>query len=517
MAAQETASVVSDKRVTGEAQSQRDLATTVVAPGVARSLSLLFVAVLALVALVQAASGLRTHQPLWSPWTDGTDSAVLKRYVQPRLQLALSTWFGVGNERVVIGRDGWLFFQPGVDFLTGPGMLDAEALAARSKVMADREGIADPQPNPLPALLELQRALAARGTRLVLAMVPDKAMVHADRLGGPAGPPPSNPDWPALVDALRAAGVDVFEVPPPAAGAPAFLAQDTHWTPGYMEATAAALAAHLAPQLPPLPGESYHLERHRESRLGDLVDMLALPAGQTLFRPETVTPARVVDQVGKVWQPQADADVLVLGDSLTNIYSAGAMGWGASSGLAEHLSVALGRPLDVVAQNGGAPAMLRATLARPEGAAHLAGKQVVVFVFTMRELQGQDWRFPPLVIPPVVPRSAVRGLTVDGTILQMSAVPDPAAAPYGTCVLMAKVRVDQVVSGQFDGAAMVVGLLVMQDRALLAASRHKAGDRVRLRLQPFDDAGREIRSLQRSDDLQDYTLPVFWTLGEETP
>lgn len=517
MTEREAETVGTDARMSGEAQSQRDLATTVVAPGVARSLSVAFVVLLAVVALAQAGSGLRAHQPLSSLFQSGADGSALKRFVQPRLQLVLSAWFGVGNERVVIGRDGWLFYQPGVDYLTGPGLLDTTAMAIRAKAMADREGIVDPQPDPLPALRELQRALAARGTRLTVAMVPDKAMVHGDRLGLRAGLAPNNRDWSALVAALRAAGVDVFDVPRPAAGAPAFLAQDTHWTPEYMEATASALAAHLAPQLPPAPARTYRLERYRVSRLGDLVDMLALPAGQTLFRPETVTPARVVDQAGASWQPQADADLLVLGDSFTSIYSAGSMGWGESSGLAEHLSVALGRPLDVLARNGGAPTMLRTTLARPEGAARLAGKKQVVFVFAMRELQGQDWRFSPLVVPDVAARPDTASLTVEATILQMSAVPDPVTAPYGTCVLMAKVRVDRVVAGHFDGTEMVVGFLVMQDRALLAAARHKAGDRVRLRVQPFDDIGRDIRSLQRSDDLQDYTLPVFWTLGEETP
>src|SRR5689334_17349569 len=46
--------------------------------------------------------------------------------VQPRLQLALTERGRVGNKLAIIGRDGWLYYKPGVLHVGGPGVLDAD-------------------------------------------------------------------------------------------------------------------------------------------------------------------------------------------------------------------------------------------------------------------------------------------------------------------------------------------------------------------------------------------------------
>ena len=84
--------------------------------------------------------------------------------------------------------------------------------------MVDRDRIADPQPDPRPALRALHEDLARAGIRLVLVPVPDKAAVEGRRLtrgAGSLGGVPGNPDWPRFVSEMRAAGVEVFDVPPP--------------------------------------------------------------------------------------------------------------------------------------------------------------------------------------------------------------------------------------------------------------------------------------------------------------
>src|SRR4029077_16315232 len=125
--------------------------------------------------------------------------------------------------------------------------------------------------------------------------------------------------------------------------------------------------------------------------VGDLVDMLRLLPGQRLFPAQSVEIARVVSEDGARWMPSADSDVLLVGDSFTNIYSDAGMGWGDSAGFAEHLSLALGRPLDVLAENGGAAAAVRLSLARGDNRARLAGKRLVIYQFAMRDLAGQHW------------------------------------------------------------------------------------------------------------------------------
>jgi len=93
-------------------------------------------------------------------------------------------------------------------------------------------------------------------------------------------------------------------------------------------------------------------------------------------------------------------------------------------------------------------------------------------------------------------------------------VPDPATAPYASSVGMMKIAVDRVIGGEFAGRELVAGFFVMRNRTLLPAARYVRGDRFRLRLVPFSRAGRDIRSLQRSDDIEGSDLPTYWTLEE---
>ena len=47
-------------------------------------------------------------------------NSIFKAAVQPRVQNFLTGRLGFGNEKVVVGRAGWLYYQPGLGFLTGP-------------------------------------------------------------------------------------------------------------------------------------------------------------------------------------------------------------------------------------------------------------------------------------------------------------------------------------------------------------------------------------------------------------
>jgi alginate O-acetyltransferase complex protein AlgJ len=101
---------------------------------------------------------------------------------------------------------------------------------------------------------------------------------------------------------------------------------------------------------------------------------------------------------GEPWRPSRSADVLLLGDSFTNIYSLATMGWGEAAGFAEQLSHALQRPIDRIVQNDQAAHATRAMLARDlsSGDDRLAGKRVVVWQFAARELAAGDWKIIPL-------------------------------------------------------------------------------------------------------------------------
>jgi hypothetical protein len=138
------------------------------------------------------------------------------------------------------------------------------------------------------------------------------------------------------------------------------------------------------------------------SRVGDLVDMLKLTEEQQVFQPQSVLVHQVQDATGTPWEPDPAADVLLMGDSFTNIFTLEGMGWGSAAGLAPQLALALGRPLDVIAQNDSGAFATRQALSREltAGQDRLASKRVVIWEFAARELSVGDWKPLEFPIPP---------------------------------------------------------------------------------------------------------------------
>jgi alginate O-acetyltransferase complex protein AlgJ len=326
------------------------------------------------------------------------DESRLGSRLRPRTQAFLTSALAAGNERAYIGHDGWLFYRPDVDYVTAPGFLAEEYLARR---IHSADEWADPvQPDPRPAILQFRDSLRASGIVLIVMPTPVKPTVHPERLAaGYAGAPaPANPDQPRLVEELRAANVHVFD---PAEtlygqgrlGATQYLATDTHWRPDAMEQVAALLAEEIQRigNLSAVADPGYQARAADVRGRGDIFFMLDLPASQPLFDEETVTVRRIAAADGTPWRPSTAGDVLVLGDSFSNIYSLESMGWGASAGLVEQLSFALRRPVDRIVQNDAGAYATRELLHR-SGPERLVGKKIVVWQFATRELASGDWR-----------------------------------------------------------------------------------------------------------------------------
>jgi hypothetical protein len=334
---------------------------------------------------------------------DLDNNSRLRNWVQPRLQELLTRFGRVGNKKAVVGQDGWLYYQPGVAFLGGQAFLDHDRILSRQRA-ARMEAGEELHPDPRPAILAFAKALADRGIKLVLFPVPDKTMLEPQKLHGrwdnkaPA-PPPRNPDFDRFFAEMQAAGVLAFNATPKVltpGEPPRFLEQDTHWTPAWMNQVAREMAAFIKTSvpLPDVDAPGWKVQEQPATRVGDIVDMLKLPEGQTVFSPLTTTIAKVTNAAGENFEPDLKADVLLLGDSFTNIFSQAPMGWGESAGFAPHLAVALGRPLDVIAQNDAGAFATRNLLARElaAGEDRLAGKRVVIWQFASRELGVGDWK-----------------------------------------------------------------------------------------------------------------------------
>jgi alginate O-acetyltransferase complex protein AlgJ len=433
-----------------EEQALREVGRTAVSRPVAAALSVLFLATaFGVLAAEQIGVALRPEADLWPGWgafrgqlaeavrDDGLlganrvllaevaafeerldEGSLLVEHAVPWAQWAETAWLGTGNRRAYVGpvRDGewWLFYRPDVAYVTGPPFLAPEVLEARRAAADSWEPVV--RPDPRPAILAFRRQLAERGIDLVVVPTPVKPSIHPERLAGEREGwevPLQNRSFETLVGELVAAGVEVFDPAPLLAraaretGRPQYLAADTHWTPEALDRVAEALGWRLADVLggaPEAAPAAYYRQPVRVRGVGDLARMLRLPEAPglpELFPPQEVTVQQVLDPLGSLARPDSGADVLLLGDSFTNVYSQAELGWGQGAGLAEQLAYRLGRPVDRIAVNAGGSHTTRERLADLLRAdpGRLDGKEVVVYQFAVRELSAGDWKLIDLPPP----------------------------------------------------------------------------------------------------------------------
>jgi hypothetical protein len=464
------------------------------------------------------------------------EAQLVERLLGPT-QYCLARWGGLGNEKAYLGRDGWLFYRPSVDYLTGPGFLEPRVLAKRAQ--AGKPYAAPPHPDPRPAILEFAEELRHRGIALIIVPAPSKAMVHPEQLSprySAADDPLQNGSFTRFKQDMEDAGVIVFEPSEllrsawKQTGEPQYLKTDTHWTCRAVQRIAGSLGDLIDQRslLPPAGASDYESRIATVTNLGDIAAMLRLPDEQALFPAESVEVRTIADENGTDWQPDPASDILLLGDSFTNIYSQDSMNWGSAAGLAEQLSYVVRRPIDRISQNDSGAFATRQTLAQElaRGNDRLAGKRLVIWEFAARELALGDWKLIPLPDPPapkasrpVAPPTDEAPIIVRATIEATAGVPRPGSVPYRDAITALHLSGIEAIRGAAPGGQIVVYVLGMQNNHWTAAARYKPGSTVTLRLQPWENVASKYGSLTRIDlDDPDFTLvdlPLFW--GEENP
>jgi hypothetical protein len=462
-------------------------------------------------------------------------SLMTRRLLGPT-QLCLTSMAGLGNEQAYAGRNGWIFYRPDVDYLTGPGFLSPAILNRRETSV--QTNAAPRAADPRQAILEFHQQLAQRGIRLILMPTPGKAAIYPDQLTSRFeghDRPLENRSFEQFHQEMQKAGVLMFDPAPLLARrkpvSRQFLQSDTHWTPEAIEFVAGQLKEFIEHECP-LPAQEpiQFRERMMEvENLGDIAVMLHLPESQTLFPREKVTIRQVLQPDGPDWRSDESADVLLLGDSYSNIYSLNEMHWGTGAGLAERLSFVLHRPVDRLAQNDGGAYGVRQALFQElaRGNDRLAGKRIVIWEFAVRELAMGDWKQIP--IPTTSPdgkqspgspsASAAGELVVRATIRSAAGAPQPGTVPYRDAVTSAHLVDLEVKSGSLDTSEIVVHCWGMRDNRWTNSARWSAGQKLTLRLVPWEDVAEKYGRFNRIElddpDFKLIDLPIFW--AEELP
>lgn len=319
---------------------------------------------------------LKEHGGSFEQWAQATSPAT--KVLRDRLRSLR------GKVKALEGNDGFLFFKNSLEYAT------AADLEKQKKGK-----------NPLPVIVEFQKALAAHGVDFLFVPVPTKVEVYPDRLDaklGSFGGQVVNPQGRKFMLALAKAGVEVVDL------LPAFLAarrerkdelvfqrQDTHWTdPGLR------IAAHLISERVKKYPWYKELSRHSQrfttraatfQRLGDLHSRLPETA-KSRYEPEKLVGQQVFASDGSAYVDDADSPLVVLGDSFTGVYE---LMDPEHAGLSAHIAKEVGYPLDLVMSYGGGPNVRNKLMRR--GAAALESKKLVVWVMTARDLYNywEDW------------------------------------------------------------------------------------------------------------------------------
>ncbi|MCL4203113.1 MAG: hypothetical protein KJ000_11485 [Pirellulaceae bacterium] len=323
--------------------------------------------------------------------TDLEQASLVIGWLRPPAQFARFQWLADAGDKSLVGREGWLFYRPGIQ------------QAARGAADDPSASLAD----PLPAIVSFRDQLAQRGVRLLVVPVPNKESIYPELVSArAAGRQVAVGDRTAeVLRRLDAAGVeflDLFEVYRRAkqsqtdpSDARYYLAQDTHWSPEGVQLAAEAVARRLLDlgwiELGPV---DYEQRAAPVQRVGDLLQMLQLPRLPHAWQPETCNCRQVVRLEDETpYRDDSAAEVLVIGDSFLRIYQQDEPG---SAGFVAHVARELHQPLMSVINDGGGATLVRQELARRP--ALLAGKTVVVWEFVERDLHsGTDgWQLVPL-------------------------------------------------------------------------------------------------------------------------
>ncbi len=430
--------------------------------------------------------------------------SVISRRLLPWAQLALS-YGRAGNEQVYFGSGGWLFYRPDVDYLTCKPFLDERQLAYRLR----REAV---QADPVRAIVDFGSQLRNRGIDLVVMPVPVKPSIETGAFCGRSFETAlQNTSFEEFKRRLSLAKIRVFDIGPELARRKSaadrhdlYLRGDTHWRPETMEFVANRLAQYLGPGFN-RKSQNQRVQEQVVSNVGDIAAMLKLPPNHQLFLPETVQIHQVAYATGK---SGSAPEILLLGDSFSNIYSFGKMGWGDNAGLPEHLSLALGQAtVDRIVRNSDGAFATREMLAHElaRGRDRLAGKKIVIWEFAARELSFGNWKLIHLQAQhdsPVRPFSPLtrEHTTVSGDVESVSTVPSPGSVPYPDHIMCIHlVNITTVAQSNFSANEAVIYLWSMRHNSWTEAAKLRPGDHVKMNVCRWSDVSSQYETFNRSE------------------
>ena len=293
-----------------------------------------------------------------------------------------------GEDMAIPGSDGWLFLRAELRHI-GVGPFWGETAAKVSKASSPEKA------DPLPAIVDFNDQMQKLGIGVLLVPVPCKALIHPEKLGGPAAGRLDTAHQ-KFFTLLAAKGVKVLDLAESfakekerAESSALYCRTDTHWSPYACELTARLIKERVgAPAwLKSTPG-AFKTRTEKRTITGDLAE----------GKETEALPARVVESAADSPMEDKASPVVLMGDSHCLVFHAGADLQGTGAGLADQLAAELGIAVDVngVRGSGATPARVNLLRRAKSDAGYLAGKKLIVWCFAAREFtESPGWSRVP--------------------------------------------------------------------------------------------------------------------------
>lgn len=355
-------------------------------------LILLFLGILVTVPVVQTSVELRRGDPVQAldVFRERPSAAHLRAYerqleeesivakgLRPIAQYARFAWFKDGGDKAVMGRDDWLFYGPGLDYLT------------RKPNPAKHTTVSD----ALSTIIDFRDQLSVRGIQLVVIPAPNKESIYPEKLARRNSLQPGvlseeTRDLLVGLEGARVPVVNLFELFASARRTNdsdlLYLPQDSHWSPLGLNLAAAAVANRIIEANTVEMGTvEFDVRAKTVERVGDILRMLRLPQFENRAPSKPVVCEQVLRaDTHEIYRDLADSQVLVLGDSFLRIFQQDEPG---AAGFVAHLARKLRQPVASIINDGGASTLVRQELNRRPNL--LANKKVVVWEFVERDIR----------------------------------------------------------------------------------------------------------------------------------
>ena len=337
--------------------------------------------------------------------------SIVENTIRPVFQFIRYALLGDVGDKAILGRNGWLFYRPDVEYLYRPSVTDrrSQSVDYNDKPLFD---------NPITVIDHFRKQLRNYGIDLLVVIVPGKPSIYPDLISSDVKPHNLKTMSRSLemTQLLRNRGVDVVDLFHPFLderqkdslyGDSLYLKLDTHWKSRGLRCAARVVAE--AVQKYPWYDENhtvqeYCIDSSYVYRNGDVGVMTKLPDLKIRDLQMNLPPEKTLcfqvfsvqrDSAGNIISKKLYRDeyqksrILVLGDSFSRIYQTDAP---RGAGWIAHLACNLSEPLASIVNDGGASTIVRQILSRKLNL--LKNKKLVIWEFVERDFRfgAEGWK-----------------------------------------------------------------------------------------------------------------------------